>query len=276
MRLERLTISNIRNVAALELELNPKLNLLWGPNGAGKTAILEAVFLLSRGRSFRSGRTSSVIQTGRSALTVRAEIEDELHGHQSLAISRSSGGLTQLRIGGSKERLLSRMAELLPLQLMLPDVSSLVFGSPGDRRRWLDWGMFHVEPHYLALLRDYLRSLKQRNAALKSRTMDTDLDVWTQQLESAATPLTEARRRYVNELQPFLEESLRTLAPELDVEAVFYPGWAETERLSKVLGDQQAREVKLGVTQYGPQRADVRTETSNRQATAARSEFGPR
>ena len=123
--------------------------------------------MLVRGRSFRTQQSISLIQKEREFLTVRGAIEDEHRGAKTLAISKDQRGHTELKINGVPERQLSEAARLVPLQVMLPDLSDLVFGGPRKRRQWLDWGAFHVEPAYLRELRDYLRVLKQRNALLK-------------------------------------------------------------------------------------------------------------
>ena len=192
MHFERLEISYFRNLSSVSMDLSPGLNFLYGPNGAGKTAILEAVHLLARGRSFRSQPSNTLIQHEQQFLTVRGTIEDEGEGSKTLAISKDRQGQTTLKINGNAELRLSEGARLVPLQVMLPDLSELVFGGPASRRQWLDWGTFHVEPAYLNALRAYLRVLKQRNAQLKEITRDqadvSTLEPWTEQLfETAET-----------------------------------------------------------------------------------------
>ncbi|MCZ6620261.1 MAG: AAA family ATPase, partial [Gammaproteobacteria bacterium] len=98
MHFERLDISCFRNLATVSLELSPGLNFLRGPNGAGKTAVLEAVHMLVRGRSFRTQRSISLIQKEREFLTVRGAIDDEHQGGKTLAISKDQRGHTELKI----------------------------------------------------------------------------------------------------------------------------------------------------------------------------------
>ncbi len=169
MRLIRLEISGVRNLSVRCDRLLPRtLNLFVGPNGAGKTAILEAVHLLARGRSFRSS-------TGRVGHSTRAEalIGSRCDSMMSIEVSVSvglvkhRGNRTELHLNEVPERRLSEVARLMPIQLTLPDSSDLVFGAPQERRRFVDWGTFHVEPSYLDVLRDYQRALHQRNALLR-------------------------------------------------------------------------------------------------------------
>lgn len=261
MHFDRLEISYFRNLSAVSLELSPGLNFLYGPNGAGKTAVLEAVHLLVRGRSFRTQRSSTLIQHDQEFLTVRGAIKDEHQGSKTLAISKDQRGRTELKVNGIVEHRLSEAAGLVPLQVMLPDLSNLVFGEPHGRRQWLDWGTFHVEPAYLSELRSYLKVLKQRNALLKEIAGgagdQANLTPWTDQLIDAAQRVHEKRTRYLDGLSPVFEELLARLAPELRVQLRYQPGWPIDQSLRKVLGDLSTREVKLGYTQMGPHRADV-------------------
>jgi len=259
MRIDRLFIENVRNLSRIELQPGAGLNLFIGANGAGKTAVLEAVYLLARGRSFRSGRTSSLIRRGADRLAVGVRGADHARGQVSLTLERELNGQTLLRLDGKRERRLSALAARLPLQLLLPDVSTLVFGSPGERRQWLDWGLFHVEPTYLEELQRFLQALKQRNAALRDGRVDqAQFSVWTGSFCETAERITTIRRDYVARLGDHLQQVLPRLAPELRVSVELQAGFREDLPLEKLLSEQRAREVKLGATQSGPQRADLK------------------
>ncbi len=261
MWLRQLEIQHLRNLERVSITLCSGLNFFLGDNGAGKTAILEAVHLLARGRSFRTQQTMDLVQRGQSRLTVRGVLEDEHRGELSVGHSRARGGRAELRINGLTGRRLSQVAELLPVQLMGPEVSDLVFGSPSGRRQWLDWGVFHVEHDHLRALREFMVALRQRNAVLKAasgRVADPrELAVWSEELAGLAETVTTNRNGYLLQLAPVLNATLAQLAPDLVVEARYRPGWPEGQPLRKVLGDSAAREVKSGATLFGPHRADV-------------------
>lgn len=263
MRFDRLEISYFRNLSNVVVELGSGVNFFYGDNGAGKTALLEAVHLLCRGRSFRTQRARSLIQTQADMLAVRALAVDELRGPVTLAMSKDRQAHTELKVDGERERRLSEAARLTPLQVMLPDISELVFGQPGVRRHWLDWGTFHVKPEYLVALREYLRVLKQRNAVLKdAHRPDAELRPWTEKLIAAALAVTDLREGYLKALEPHFQAAMVALAPELAIALEFQRGWPNadstgTDSLEKLLGDSAEREVKLGATQWGPHRADV-------------------
>ncbi|MDZ7668383.1 MAG: DNA replication/repair protein RecF [Gammaproteobacteria bacterium] len=262
MWFQRLEIQDLRNLASVAVDLGPGLNYFYGPNGAGKTAVLEAVHLLARGRSFRTQQFGDVIRRDQQALLVRAVVRDEHRGEQRLGVSRGRTGRTELRINGETERRLSQAAELLPLQVMVPALSDLVFGGPNLRRQWLDWGLFHVEHGYLKVLRSYLHALRQRNAALKAmaagRLLERGLDVWTEEVANLAEAVTEAREAYLDALTDDIRSVMSDLAPSLDVAVTYQRGWPAGQSIRKVLGDSLPREVKWGATQSGPHRGDVR------------------
>ncbi len=272
MRFDRLEIAYFRNLSSVTLDLNPGLNFFYGPNGAGKTAVLEAAHLLGRGRSFRTHRARTLIQHESESLIVRATIDDELRGAQTVVISKNCAGHTELKINGVPERRLSELARLVPLQVMLPDIGELVFGGPQIRRQWLDWGTFHVKPEYLRSLRSYLRALKQRNAALKQvGSSAADVVPWSAQLVLAAQAVDQQRAAYIEELAPEFVYTIGRLAPELDVQLTYRRGWPDGESLDKVLGEWAPREVKSGVTQVGPHRADIELRVGNSKASAVLS-----
>lgn len=275
MWIRRLHIENLRNLVSVELSLGAHLNYFHGENGAGKTAILEAVHLLARGRSFRAGQIPDLINHAADGLLVRADLEDEHRGAVTIGMTRSRAGRGELRIDGRPGRRLSEVSALLPLQVMTPALSELVFGGPQERRQWLDWGLFHVEPDHLRALRQYLHALRQRNAALKSvaggQLPESALAVWTDEVVAAAEAVTERRRAYLEQLAPCIAEVLAALSPSLSVAVRYLPGWSGDRTLLKVLGESLSRELKYGSTQSGPHRADAELLVNGAAASVALS-----
>ena len=275
MWFQRLDIHDLRNLESVRVDLAPGLNYFFGDNGAGKTAILEAVHVLARGRSFRTQHSAELIRRGAEEARVVAVVDDEHRGRQTLGIAKSRRNRTELRINGQPGRRLSEAALLLPLQVMVPSLSDLVFGSPAERRQWLDWGTFHVKPDYLRSLRGYLHALRQRNAALKAvgtgRLQLQGVEIWTEEVIRFAELVTAERVQYLDHLRPLLVEATEALMPGAAVEVGYRSGWAGDLPLRKLLGDSLAKEVKSGTTQYGPHRADVDLRVSGMQAGATLS-----
>ena len=253
-----LEVSHLRNLSSVRLNLHPHFNYLIGPNGAGKTSVLEAAYLLARSRSFRGQAIAPIIAHGEDGLVLRAVLENG----RTLGLSKTRAGATALHIDEQPVRKLSASASLLPVQLLLPNVSDLVFGPPSERRKYLDWGLFHVKQAYLSTLRDFQAAYKQRNAVLKSwggQGLEQLLDIWTDAYSRHATAVDEFRTQYVVELMPHVNAVLSQLEVNFEVRLGYRNGWGE-QPLEKMLGESLAKDVKLGATQVGPHRADLSLE----------------
>jgi len=163
--LRRLRITDVRCLAEAELALDPARNYIYGPNGAGKTSILEAIYLLGRGRSFRTRQIRRLVRYGRSGLAVFGEVGDGPRLRR-IGVAFNQGRLEK-KIDGSAAAGTAALVEILPVHAIDPSSHELIQGGPSERRRFLDWGVFHVEHGYLDTWRRYRRLLGQRNAALK-------------------------------------------------------------------------------------------------------------
>jgi DNA replication and repair protein RecF len=263
MYIERLEVSHCRNLSAVDLALSARLNLLVGPNGAGKTSILEAIHVLARARSFRSARVLPVIEHGFSSMVVHARLVDEHRGRIAVGVERHRHNAVDIRISGEPGRRAADVAALMPVQLMLPDAAVLVLGEPAQRRRYLDWGTFHVKPGYIDALRGYQRVLQQRNALLRAakgdaRRLGTELETWTRGVVARGLEVTELREEYIQALQVVLPQVLGQLAPGLEIACSLNRGWPDGVDLSESMSDSLPRDVKSATTQTGPHRADLK------------------
>lgn len=261
MHLQRLHIFNFRNFVDQEIELSPGFNYLSGDNGAGKTALLEAIHVLARGRSFRTHRIQPVVRQGESALVVTGEVVSDEGVVTKLGTQRNINGTTELRLGGEKTVKASALAQILPIQTLLPDAADLVLGSPGGRRAFLDWGLFHVEQTFLESSGYYRRVLSQRNAWLKQlatpQSTSAD-DPWFQQYRDYAIKISISRAKYVASLSGVFSGLMNELNASLDVELSYdWGGLVSAEDADKKVSESYARDVKFGATQRGPHRGDL-------------------
>ena len=252
MPLAELRIENVRCVESAELAFSPELNLIAGENGAGKTSILEAIFLLGRGRSFRTRTSEKLIRQGQSKLTVFGRTDDNPPRQAGVEISSEDG--TRARIDGENAQSLLELSGVLPVQAIDPEIHKLVDQGPERRRRWLDWLVFHVEPGFAVHWARYNRALKQRNAALRSGASDTS--AWDSELVRSGETITEARQRSLQKLVPLLEQNFDRFGG-LGVTVGFHTGWLADTSLQDALRSHQERDRKQGTTTTGPHRADV-------------------
>lgn len=262
MRIRSLTLDNLRNIAHAVLEPGPALNILHGDNGAGKTTVLEGIVTLAKGRSFRSGAVASLIGPSQPLFRIVMTIDDDKGTTHRLGLERERSQW-QGRIDGEVMKGLNDSAQYLPLMLMEPTSHQLVSGGPDQRRRYLDWSVFHVKHDYLPAWRRYVRALKQRNAALRAgdRRM---IDSMTPQLCSLGEALHQRRQDVFDQLQPVIVETLGTLSPKLGaLEVVLRPGW-KGESLEQALRASWDRDREQGMTHTGPHRADIQFRVDGR------------
>ena len=261
MRVTRLEFSGVRCFERGELAPAPGLNLIQGPNGSGKSSVLEALHLMAYARSFRGRVRDGLVRVGAPALEVFVEWQ-EASGRTRRAGLRHTGQQWEGRLDGSPLGQLGDLCAALAVVTFEPGSHALVMGGGESRRRFVDWGLFHVEPEFPGLWRRYARALKQRNALLKARQRDAQLDAWEHELHQAGTPLGQARERYLRALQPFLDAVSGTIFPEARGARLRYlPGWRQDDMpLSDALLLARERDLAAGFTSVGPHRADWRIE----------------
>ena len=259
MRLIRLDLWNFRRFVALQFEPAPGLNLLLGDNGAGKTTILESLHLLAYGRSFRGRVRDGLVQQGSVALEVFAELETGLAGVRRRVGLRHAGSTWTGRLDASDVEQLGVLCQATAVVTFEPGSHALIAGAAEIRRRYLDWGVFHVEHDSLAPWRRYNRALRQRNALLKAGRAGSELDIWDRELVEAAAPVDAMRESYVDALNPVFASLAAELVPAVGHVGLKYaPGWRrESMNLEDALLLGRDRDLAAGFTSVGPHRADA-------------------
>lgn len=251
MGLTFVSMENVRCIERAELDLDPRCNLIWGPNGSGKTSLLEGLFLLGRGRSFRTRNTERLIRHGERQLIVFGRMAAP---ERTLGIQVARGSATVGKVGGTVVSTLAELSECFPVQIIDPSIHKLVEEGAPRRRRWMDWAVFHVEQGFLTSWTRYHRALQQRNAALRLEPQQAF--AWDPELARLGETLAEARHRSLEQLQPFWIDVVRTLVGR-EVSLAYHPGWTRSRTLSEALLDSRARDRERGITHPGPHRADV-------------------
>lgn len=257
MRIDRLHIDGLRSLQQVELALAPGLNLFVGPNGAGKSSLLEAVYLLSHGRSFRSGAREALVQRGRDGLSIFAAIVDTQGAQHRLGLGRA-GGRWSVRVDGADGASLGDLVRHCAVVCFEPGSHALIAGAAEERRRFLDWGVFHVEHAFLSAWRRYQRALRQRNAALRSGPApDAVLEPFERELDMAAVSVDTARQAYLERWRPHVRRLVAALLPELgDVQIGYRRGWASDTSLFDALAERRERDRLRGHSTVGAHRAD--------------------
>ncbi|HSN18366.1 MAG TPA: DNA replication/repair protein RecF [Gammaproteobacteria bacterium] len=264
MSLSRLTLRDFRCFASLELDPAPRANLILGDNASGKTSLLEAIFFLSRGRSFRTAKADNLTRQGAESFLISGLVKDAA-GSTTLGVVRQ-GGTLEARIGGSPAKGMADLMERLPVQLLDSGSHQLIEGGPRHRRQFLDWGVFHVEPGFLPAWRRYQRALKQRGALLRQGAAESLVRTFEPELASAGGLLDQYRRDYLGRLEPTAMDWSRRLLGPVEIGLRYLRGWGEGKTLEEAMAANRALDRERGVTRSGPHRAEMAVEINGQPA----------
>ena len=256
MSLNRLLISNLRNLTAVDIKPASDLNIIYGDNGSGKSSLLEAIHIICRGQSFRSNSIRPVIQSDHKITTLFTELESN-EQIIPIGVERLLNGGGRIRIAGKNINTLAELLALLPVQFIGPDLQKVLEQGPKSRRNLLDWGVFHVEHNFYPTWMRYNKLLKQRNAALRQHANKDVVTCWDHQLISYATSLTQLRERYIENISPSLSKIIAGLLKIDGLDFIFNQGWPGDESLQQVIDKSYQSDCKRGFTQFGPHRADL-------------------
>jgi len=267
MYIKRLEILDVRNLQSIKIDPSKRFNLVEGLNGSGKTSLLEAIHLLSLGRSFRTPKIRNVISNQASKCTIfsvlcntQNDLGDRCDEGPGLRVGleKIRDGKTILRINGESQKSFANLANIAPVQVIAPELDNLIDCTPEGRRQMLDWGVFHVEHSFHVLWKIIQKALRQRNALLRAKVRDGTIHAWDIELIKAAEGLTQLRQQYTNDFCRYIDEMLIYFKFTDNVSLTFYQGWKADESFGDILNSNMDNDYERGFTAQGPHRADLR------------------
>lgn len=262
--IQRLLVTHLRILLQIELTQLKPCNVFIGNNGSGKTSLLEAIFLLSRGKSFRHHQPKHYICHDKAETTVFASFTDG----QSMAVAKTRNGDSKLRLNGSNILTQSELTRQLPVILLDPTQLDVLDHGSNERRSLLDWLVFHNESTFYKTWLSYQRSLKQRNRLLREHSLNAQqqlaptiamqLTAWDEQIANLGEQIHAMRCNIVKAWQPIFADVCQQFLPQYeDIQLRYSSGFDATEGLFKVLQARQSKDVDLGYTRVGVHRADM-------------------
>jgi DNA replication and repair protein RecF len=252
MFIKSLYLRHFRNYAEAEIHFSPGLNLFYGENAQGKTNLLEAISLITTGRSFRTAKLQELIQEGAPFFFLEAKVLKNDFEH-TVAITFDSNG-RKLILDGNSYPTLQHLLGLVPSVFFIPSDAELADGSPAVRRRFLNMHLAQRDPLYIHHLSRYWRAMKQRNALLRSVDLSA-IECWEQEMVASASYLWQMRLQLLSEIQEPLKingQFLSSDREQYEIRGHFAPQESYAAQLRK----NRAREKQLGLTLTGPHRDD--------------------
>ncbi len=261
MSLQKLDIYNVRNIREQTIFPSQAFNFVFGRNASGKSALIEAIFLLGRGKSFRSASIKPVISFGEDSLVVSAQAQQESGVNIHLGI-RMDGKTIETRVNQHTSQRRSDLAYALPLQIIHPKSFELLDAGAQIRREFLDWGIFNHDEKFLPVWRKYKKSLAQRNALLKSKSVN-QIHVWDKELINYGTIVNDYRQQYLEKLKPILVKAIARFLVLDDIEMRLVSGWEISKELGQLLIEDLEKDLRYGFTHSGPHRGDFQLLVNN-------------
>ena len=270
MRFERLKLRDFRNYGSLELEVPGGITVLYGANGCGKTNLLEALHLLSVGRSHRTPTDREMIAQGAEAASSAARLIRADGSHRpEVRLIRTEKPHKRVLLNGKPAAHVGDLMGHATVVMFAPEDLRIVRDNPAARRRFLDMQLSQIRPLYLKQLRTYLSVLESRNALLREQKLigvpqfERQMDVWDDQLCRAAVPLVESRAWFVSFLKQTAAEQYAAICEDagetfsMRYQCAVQKPENTVESLREALERSRGEDVQRAFTYHGPHRDDV-------------------
>ncbi|MET1256511.1 DNA replication/repair protein RecF [Aliikangiella maris] len=259
MYFKALQYRGLRNLKPGKITFDRELNIFFGDNGAGKSSILEAIALIASGRSFRTNKFELIANHADTQFTLFAQMDDQTK--VGLGYTKANKK-REIRLNGETINSLSALSKIYPTQVLSPESYHLIDSGPAERRKYIDWCLFHVKHDYHEYWKKYNQVLQQRNALLKSikykGSSKAQLDSWNSQLCSLSNIINRAREDIIEQLEYELNKIIIKLDAEFcnELKIGYYPGYSGM--LDERLVESLESDIRSGTTKYGAHRADIR------------------
>ena len=253
MIIKSIKLVNFRNHTKYNLECTNETSLIIGENGSGKTSVLEAIYILTRGKSFRA-TDPDIIKRGTEFYRIELQYQN---GEKTVATY--DGKSKNFIISDKKNKRLPKKNKY-PIILFLPSDLNLISHSPGRRRDYYDRFFSQFNEQYAVSLSKYEKALKQRNELLKEDNLSQDkLFSWNIMLSKYGTDIYKLRKQYINEINQQLTDVYRSIANNQDEINIIYKSDLKnpsSDSYLKQLEDNFTKDSYLGHTSFGIHRDD--------------------
>lgn len=269
----RISAGNFRNITNAEVTFTPGVNILLGDNAQGKTSLLEAIYFVSLGRSFRSVHEADLIKFGEEYSRISLDFSDAVR-NQNITIFLSKDKRRHVEQNKVKITKMSDIIGQFRAVMFCPEHLSLVKDGPSERRAFLDVAISQLRPVYLKSLQKYNQILRQRNQLIKSafrdrQSFDATIELWSRQLAHEAAVISKFRLWYTRLADEYVKKLFVRMTGEREVPEIIYLGSSRQsqeeysdialteEKYFDLLMSNHDREIAHGATLYGIHKDDL-------------------
>jgi DNA replication and repair protein RecF len=260
--LKKIIIKNFRNISETDLTFCKQFNIICGLNGQGKTNLIEAVYLLGNGRTFRSAKVTDLICYEKESADVYGVIDSCRLEHQiNINLNKSFRKVT---LDGKNIHTAAELQGKMPVVVFNPDDLLMIKQGPDARRKYLDRIIYHADIGYLKKYQRYYNILKQRNVLLREKKRSY-IDIIDEQLIEAGIKIITARGSFVKQLTDCLELSYNKISDNSEKVKMHYKPDVTADRYRDTIRDSLELDFQRGMTNRGPHRDDLLFLLNNRQ-----------
>ncbi|MGN1384048.1 MAG: DNA replication/repair protein RecF [Clostridia bacterium] len=267
MYINKIKLQNFRNYNEQEINLNKSINVFYGDNAQGKTNILEAIFLCTFGKSFRTNKEKELIKLGKDNANVIIEYEKkDRDGKISISISDKK----QILVNGIKIKKLSELLGNINIVIFTPDDINILKGGPALRRRFLDMMIGQLKPNYVYTLNMYIKTLEQRNNYLRQIKEENKpenlLDIWDEKLIEYADIIYKYRKEFIDKIKKKINIIHKKITDEKEKINIQYTSNCESKEVySELLKQRRKLDIIKGFTTKGIHRDDFEIYINNKE-----------
>lgn len=267
MYINKIKLQNFRNYNEQEINLNKSINVFYGDNAQGKTNILEAIFLCTFGKSFRTNKEKELIKLGKDNANVIIEYEKkDRDGKISISISDKK----QILVNGIKIKKLSELLGNINIVIFTPDDINILKGGPALRRRFLDMMIGQLKPNYVYTLNMYIKTLEQRNNYLRQIKEENKpenlLDIWDEKLIEYADIIYKYRKEFIDKIKKKINIIHKKITDEKEEINIQYTSNCESKEVySELLKQRRKLDIIKGFTTKGIHRDDFEIYINNKE-----------
>jgi len=255
--LEKIVISDFRNIILQELEFSPNVNCVSGNNGEGKTNLLDAIYYLSMTKSAFALSDKFNFRHGTEEFSLSGLYRMENGLSSRFSVKMTSKGEKKMKRDEKQYGKVSEHIGVLPVVMVSPSDISMVSESGEERRRFVNAVLSQMDREYMTSLQQYNRLLLQRNKMLKEQDVDRGLlEVIDMRMSAFAEPVFQARKKFVEELAPIVQEYYKALSGDSEQVSIEYDSELSKASLEQILAASYDKDRALKYTSAGIQRDD--------------------